>query len=86
MPSRRPKAVVSTKPGRIIRRSRAPALLVELGKRVQNMRNYNTALGAGASDLPKFDEFEKQWLKFPQPQRTDCEFVLTAIAFIDVEI
>ena len=61
-------------------------LLVELGKRVQNTRNYKTALGAAASDLPKFDEFEKQWLKFPQPQRTDCEFALTDIAFIDVEI
>ena len=62
------------------------ALLVELGKRVQNVRNYQQALGAGASDLPKFNEFERQWLNAPQPRRTDCEFVLTAIAFVDVEI
>jgi hypothetical protein len=62
------------------------ALLVELGKRVKNARNYNTLLGTKATSLPKFNEFEKQWLNAPQPTRTDCEFALTEAPFVDVEI
>ena len=79
------KAVVSTmrKNYQTIPRS---ALLVELGKRVQNVRNYQTLLGANASSLPKFDEFEKTWLGSPQPIRTDCENALSGAAFVDVEI
>ncbi len=55
------KAVVSTKRKNYETIPRS-ALLAELGKRVKNVRNYQEALGAGASALPKFDEFEKQWL------------------------
>ena len=63
------------------------ALLREIGKRVSNVRNYQTALGATkASGLPKFTEFEKQWLSEPQPMRTDCEKVLSGGEFVDVEI
>ena len=62
------------------------ALLAELGKRVQNTRNYQAELGSGASQLPKFTEFEKPWLNLPQPWRTDCENALTGAEFVDVEI
>ena len=51
-----------------------------------NVRNYQTLLGADASSLPKFDEFEKTWLGSPQPARTDCEHALTGATFVDVEI
>ena len=79
------KAVVSTmrKNYQTIPRS---ALLVELGKRVANVRNYQTLLGANASSLPKFNEFEKTWLGSPQPMRTDCENAFSGAAFVDVEI
>ena len=79
------KAVVSTmrKNYQTIPRS---ALLVELGKRIQNVRNYQTLLGPNASSLPKFDEFEKTWLGSLQPMRTDCENALSGAAFVDVEI
>ena len=62
------------------------ALLAELGKRVKSVRNYSTALHDTASTLPKFKEFEKEWLNFPQPLRTDCENALTGANFVDVEI
>ena len=79
------KAVVSTmrKNYQTIPRS---ALLVELGKRVANVRNYQTLLGTSASSLPKFNEFEKTWLGSPQPMRTDCENALSGAMFVDVEI
>ena len=60
------------------------ALLAELGRRVLNVRNYQQALGNGASQLPKFTEFEKPWLGSPQPLRTDCENALSGIDFVDV--
>ena len=71
--------------GRTTRRFRAAALLVELGKRVRNVRNYQPGL-ARRVELPKFDEFEKPWLGAPQPWRTDCEHALTGQGFVDVEI
>jgi hypothetical protein len=61
------------------------ALMVEIGKRVKGV-NYQTALGANASTLPKFTAFEKDFLNFPQPLRTDCEEVRTGATFVDVEI
>ena len=79
------KAVVSTKRKNYETIPRS-ALLAELGKRVRNVRNYQQALGAGASDLPKYVEFEKHWLDAPQPLRTDCEQALTGKGFVDVEI
>jgi hypothetical protein len=79
------KAVVSTrrKNYETIPRS---ALLVEIGRRVRNVRKYKQALGSKASQLPKFSEFEKPWLGKPQPLRTDCESVLSGVPFVDVEI
>jgi hypothetical protein len=84
---RRPtaKAIVSTKRKNYQTIPRS-ALLAELGKRVQNVRNYQKALGTGASKLPKFKEYERRWLKAPQPWRTDCEHALTGRNFVDVEI
>lgn len=79
------RAVVSTKRKNYETIPRA-ALLVELGKRVQNVRNYKEELGANASKLPKFKEFEKQWINAPQPWRTDCENALSGADFVDVEI
>ena len=79
------KAVVSTK-----RKNYATiphsALLAEIGRRVQNVRNYHQKLGAKATELPKFNDFEKEWLKLAQPLRTDCEHALTGAPFVDVEI
>lgn len=79
------RAVVSTrrKNYQTIPRS---ALLAEIGKRVQNTRNYETALGPAASSLPRFDEFEAAWIGAPQPWRTDCEHALSGANFVDVEI
>jgi hypothetical protein len=80
------KAVVSTmrKDYPTIPRS---ALLAEIGKRVTNVRNYQQALGTGASGLPNFKVYEKPWLKLAQPLRTDCEMRLQGgKAFVDVEL
>jgi len=79
------KAVVSTKRKNYETIPRS-ALLVEIGKRVENVRNYQQALGTKAPQLPKFSEFEKQWLTSPQPLRTDCENALSGADFVDVEI
>jgi len=62
------------------------ALLVELGKRVKNVRNYQAELGSAASSLPKFTQFEKTWLGSPQPWRTDCENALSGAEWVDVWI
>jgi hypothetical protein len=62
------------------------ALLAELGKRVKSVKNYFGELGGAASKLPKFGEFEKEWLNSLQPLRTDCENALSDAAFVDVEI
>jgi hypothetical protein len=61
-------------------------LLKELGERVVNVRNYQTELGAGAAKLPMYKDYEKQWLKAPQPWRTDCEHALSGALFVDVWI
>jgi len=79
------KAVVSTKRKNYATIPRS-ALLVELGKRVKNVRNYLEELGAGASSLPRFEEFEKLWLDKPQPWRTDCENALSGEPSVDVKI
>lgn len=65
---------------------RRSALLVEPGKRVQNVRNYEDELGDGAGDLPGYQELEKAWLDAPQPWRTDCEHARSGAEFADVEI
>ena len=79
------KAVVSTKRKNYETIPRT-ALLVEIGKRVRNVRNYQAALGSGATQLPKYTQFEKAWINLPQPWRTDCEYALSGDPFVDVEI
>lgn len=79
------RAVVSTKRKNYETIPRT-ALLAELGRRVRNVRNYKEELGANASHLPKFTQFEKPWIDLPQPWRTDCENALSGAAFVDVEI
>ena len=52
------------------------ALLVEIGKRVQNSKLYEDALTVGGvklKDLPFFAAREKRWLGEKQPLRTDFE-------------
>jgi hypothetical protein len=61
-------------------------LLVELGKRIASVRNYQEELAAAATKLPHFREFEKTWLNAPQPLRTDCEYMLSEAPFVEVEL
>jgi hypothetical protein len=79
------KAVVSTMRKNYETIPRA-ALLAEIGKRVSNVKNYGKLLGAKASALPKYSEFEKAWIGLSQPWRTDCESALSNADFVDVEI
>jgi hypothetical protein len=82
------KAIVSTQRGRYKTIPRAE-LLVELGKRVQNVRNYQSELEAAGVDvkqLPYYREFERMWLSAPQPLRTDCEQILSDAPFVQVEL
>ena len=79
------QAVVSTKRKNYETIPRS-ALLAEIGRRVKNVKNYEKLLGANASALPKFAEFEKQWIGMSQPWRTDCEQALSNAEFVDVEI
>ena len=79
------QAVVSTKRKNYETIPRS-ALLAEIGRRVKNVKNYQKLLGANASSLPKFTEFEKQWIGMSQPWRTDCEQALSNAEFVDVEI
>ena len=82
---RRSGALVSTKRKNYETIPRS-ALLAEIGRRVQNVRNYKEALGTRATTLPKYTEFEKAWIKSPQPMRTDLEQMLSGVNFVDVEI
>lgn len=83
------KAVVST-----ARKNYRPIpcseLLVDIGQRVINVRNYAKALKAADIDpteLPLYGEFEEEWLDSPQPLRTDCELLLDEDKpFVDVEL
>jgi hypothetical protein len=82
------KAVVSTarKNYKTIPKSE---LLVVLGERVANVRNYSAELLAKGFDpktLPRFKDYEKDFIESPQPLRTDCELLLTDEPFVDVEI
>jgi beta-lactamase superfamily II metal-dependent hydrolase len=79
------KAVVSTKRKNYETIPRS-ALLAEIGRRVQNTRNYKDALGTSAPTLPKYATFEKTWISLQQPWRTDLEPMLTGKNFVDVEI
>lgn len=64
-------------------------LLVEIGKRVANTRNYRQELTAAGHDLTKlrhFAELEEEWIDKPQPQRTDLEGMLSEQPWVDVQI
>jgi hypothetical protein len=63
------------------------ALMVEIGRRVGGTKVYERALGAKKivlKNLPKFGEFEKDWIGKPQPLRTDFERLLEKSGFVDV--
>ncbi len=80
-------AVVSTRRERFETIPCSP-LLVEIGKRVRNVRNYKRELedrGLSPSELPKF-ELEKDHIDVLQPQRTDWEFFLSGKNYVDIEI
>ncbi|WP_454659091.1 MBL fold metallo-hydrolase [Bosea beijingensis] len=81
------KAVASTQRGRYETIPRGE-LLAELGQRVANAQKYSerfAAAGLTATALPKYTKFEEGWIDVRQPQRTDCERMLTGVGFIDVE-
>lgn len=66
------------------------ALLVEIGKRVSNTRNYQAVMTAKSlpfAKLPKFETHEKDWIGSLQPYRTDCERVLNNdVPFVEIMI
>jgi beta-lactamase superfamily II metal-dependent hydrolase len=73
-------------------------LLVDLGRRVSNTRNYGKSLEQKGIDARSiwvtekakrnkfFEKYERDFLSQPQPLRTDLEFALTGKEFIDVEL
>jgi hypothetical protein len=62
-------------------------LLVEIGRRVSNTRDYYALLGdERAQTLPLYTEYEHQWLDKPQPWRTDIETMLSGEIFVEIEI
>jgi hypothetical protein len=73
-------------------------LLVDLARRLSNATNYGERLKHKGID-PKsiwvspsatkhkfYEAYEKKYLDFPQPPRTDLEQLLTGTSYIDVEI
>ncbi len=80
------QAVVSTDRTKYDPIPKAP-LLLELGRRVRNTRNYASRLGAErARGLPLYEEYEAKWLDRPQPLRTDLESLLDGGLFTEVVI
>ncbi|MER9526686.1 metallohydrolase [Mesorhizobium sp. M0292] len=62
-------------------------LLLEIGNRVSNTRNYLSLLGEDrARTLPLYEKYERQWLDMPQPWRTDIEAMISGESFVDVAI
>jgi hypothetical protein len=67
-------------------------LLVELGRRVKNVRHYQDEFALKPEfDINKeinehFAELEAAWFDKPQPWRTDLEHLLTGAEFVDVII
>lgn len=64
-------------------------LLVELGRRVANTRNYADAFEGAKIDtgaVARFSEYEEASFKSPQPMRTDLERILKDVGYIDVLI
>ncbi len=83
------KAIVSTRRANFETIPKAE-LLAEIGSRVSNTKNYDTAFkqaGLKASELPDFAGFEKDFFAKPQPLRTDLEDKLNPQqGFVEVEI
>ena len=83
------KAIVSTLRGNYQTIPRSD-LLAEIGKRVSNNKNYETAFenaGIKTSEVPKFADYERESFGKSQPLRTDLERILDENkGFIDVEI
>jgi beta-lactamase superfamily II metal-dependent hydrolase len=73
-------------------------LLVDLARRVSNVRNYRSSLKDKKIKVesiwvtPKakkhkyFENYEREFLDKPQPLRTDLEFLLTGTPYVEVEI
>lgn len=81
------KAIVSTRRSNSYPSIPRSELLIEIGRRIANSRNYLQAIGAGdAVGLPHYQKREEEWLGSPQPLRTDLEFLLTGQPWADVEI
>jgi hypothetical protein len=82
------KAVVSTKRKNYKTIPKAE-LLVEIGKRVSNTRNYEQdliAAGHDPTELRHFSSLEEQWIDQPQPKRTDLECLITEDPWVDEEL
>ncbi len=82
------QALVSTKRKNYKTIPRAE-LLVEIGRRVANTRDYQQALTAAGRDpaaLPHFADLEEEWIDQPQPLRTDLEGMIRDRPWVDVEI
>lgn len=82
------QAIVSTRRGNYPTIPRSE-LLVEIGNRVSNTKNYATAFKKAdlkTSDVPKFSGYERKFFGEVQPLRTDLETMLSSKGYIDVEI
>ncbi len=87
------QALISTERTNVYETIPSPDLLVELGNRVKNTRDYYSALKAIDKDFYKREPFKDLWdyeredmLKEQQPYRTDLENMITGKGFVDVEI
>jgi hypothetical protein len=80
------QAIVSTARTNVYESIPRAALLVEIGRRVRNTRNYEKELKGQIAGLLHFDQFEKASLGKPQPWRTDLETRLSGKGFVDVLI
>lgn len=84
----RAKAIVSTERSKYKTIPDA-ALMVELGRRVASTKRYAQALAASGVDVgsvPKFADFEKDWIGKPQPLRTDFERMIDDRGYIELGI
>ena len=87
------QAIISTERTNVYETIPSPDLLVELGKRLKNTRDYYSALETIDKDFYKKKPFMDLWeyeredmLKAQQPYRTDLENMITGKGYVDVEI
>jgi len=90
---RNAQAIISTERTNVYETIPSPDLLVELGKRIKNTRDYYSALATIDKDFYKKKPFKELWeyeredlLKAQQPYRTDLEKIITSKGYVDVEI